>query len=106
MKKHGTREIMNAVWHEKHVSVWEQPGNRQNLPGNQHNRALAMQFFVANHSDAQDPYRSTWNIQPGTTQQVTPVTSAIDSTRRAQPNLVFPRRLEFHRNNPFSRRLL
>jgi len=106
MKKYGTREIFRSVWHEKHASVWEQPGNRENLPGNKHNRFLATQFFVENKSDANDPFRNTWNIQPGTTQKVTLNADNLQCTRRLNSNLVFPRRLEFQRNNVFSRRLL
>lgn len=103
MKKYGTHEICRAVWHEKHASAWEQPGNRQTLPGNQHNRALAMKFFVANKSDANDPYRNTWNMQPGVTQKTDPSANLLEPTRRPQSNLVFPTRLQFQRNNVFKR---
>lgn len=92
MKKYGTREIQKAVWHEKHVSLWEQPGNRQNLPGNVHNRQLAMRWFAENRSDDKDPYRTTWNIQPGVTRPLNPRAGVTQPTRT--PNLVFPRRLE------------
>lgn len=103
MKKHGTEEIHLSVWHEKHSSYWEQPGNRQNLPGNNHNRALATKFFAANKSDANDPYRNTWNIQPNT-QKVNPSTNLLEPTRKPQSNLVFPIRLQFQRNNVFNPR--
>ena len=96
MKKHGTREIQRGIWHEKHPSFWEQPGNRQNLPGNNHNRALAQQWFSANRSDAQDPFRSTWNIVPGVTQPVMP--SERRGTRTPASNIVLPTRLVYHQN--------
>jgi len=95
MKKHGTREICKAVWHEKHPSAWEQPGNRENLPGNKHNRALAMRWFAENRSDQNDPFRNTWNIQP-TTQHIDPKRKELH--RETIPNLVFPTRLMMHQN--------
>ena len=99
IKRHGTREITAAVWHEKHESMWDRPGLRQNLPGNVHNRGLATTFFQANRSDADDPRRSTWNIQPGVTVPVeTPKPNNLIPTRRPHPNLVYPARLKFQPN--------
>jgi hypothetical protein len=99
MKKYGTREITTAVWHEKHDSMWDRPGLRQNLPGNRHNGELATAWFRANRSDANDPMRSTWNIQPGTTVPVpTPKPNNLVTTNRPRSNLVYPCRLKFQPN--------
>lgn len=38
MKKTGTEELHNAIWHERHLSPWEQ---NKRLAGNEHNRRLA-----------------------------------------------------------------
>ena len=96
MKKSGGVGIPLAIWHEKHPSDWEKSGNRENLPGNKHNRALATKWFAENHSDANDPYRNTWNIVPGVTMRIDPLNgSALDRTR---PTIVLPHRLEFHQN--------
>jgi hypothetical protein len=94
LKKHGSREIQNAVWHEKHPTQWDKPGNRENLPGNKHNRALATQFFVENKSNDRDPFRTTWNLQPGTTANVDPRHTRNLQPTHKNPNLVFPRRLQ------------
>lgn len=101
MKKHGAREIHKSIWHEKHPSYWDRPGNRQALPGNQYNRALANQFFAENRSNDLDPYRTTWNVQPNTT-RIDPTSDNRQSTRTTgnPHNIVLPVRLEFHRHQP------
>lgn len=103
IKKHGGDEVHRAVWHEKHPSLWDRPENRQNLPGNQHNRALATRWFAENHSDDRDPYRNTWNVQPGVTNSIDPM--ANQSLRQTvvpqhHPNIVRPIRLEFSPYRP------
>lgn len=101
MKKRGTHEIHKAVWHEKHASMWEQPGLRNTLAGNLHNRRLAMQFFAENRSNDQDPFRSTWNMQPGVTQRIDPNNTSMRDQKAGvmRPrNVIFPARLEFHQN--------
>lgn len=99
MKKYNTREITAAVWHEKHESMWDRPGLRQNLAGNRHNGELATAWFRANQSDANDPFRSTWNIQPGVTVPVnTPKSNNLIPTKKPGPNLVYPTRLKFQPN--------
>ena len=100
MKRSGGSAIPFSIWHEKHASEWERPGLRDTLPGNQHNRAMAVQWFARNGSDANDPYRSTWNVVPGVTVQSDPnAYTATDRLRRHSPSrLVLPIRLEFHQN--------
>lgn len=92
LKKNSSHEIQNAVWHEKHPTQWDKPGNRENLPGNRHNRDLAHKFFAANKSNDQDPFRTTWNMQPGTAKADLRRARNLQPTHRS-PNLVFPRRL-------------
>lgn len=45
IKQGGGVEIPGAVWHERHASFWEMPGNRDRLPSNVHNRMLATTFL-------------------------------------------------------------
>lgn len=45
IKQGGGVEIPGAVWHERHASFWELPGNRDGLPSNIHNRMLATTFL-------------------------------------------------------------
>ena len=54
VKNHGGIEIPVAIWHEKHPSYWEHHGLRDSLPGNQHNRVLATQFFYQFGGDWND----------------------------------------------------
>ena len=101
MKKHDGREVLRAVWHEKHASAWEQPGNREFLPGNVHNRGLANWWFAQGKSDQNDPWRNTWNLVPGVTYKVDPVAVSQLSQRfhpERSPNLIYPRRFEFKPN--------
>jgi hypothetical protein len=100
MKKHGAREIHKSIWHEKHPSVWDRPGNRTDLPGNRHNRGLAHRWFAENKSNDQDPYRNTWNLQPGTVRVQSEVENRQSSRGENRHNIVLPTRLEFHRHQP------
>lgn len=98
IKKHGGREIGTAVWHEKHASKWDSPGNRENLAGNKHNRRLGTKFFAENGSNDQDPFRNTWNVRPGTTVTADPLAMRnlqASGVRKHRPNLVFPRRIGY-----------
>jgi hypothetical protein len=104
MKKHGAREIHKSIWHEKHASTWDRPGNRQTLPCNVLNHALANKFFAENKSNDRDPYRGTWNVQPGSI-TVNPETENRQSARNTPAgfhNIVLPTRLEVHRHKPLS----
>lgn len=96
MKKSGGTGIPFAVWHEKHESEWDRPHLRGTLPGNIHNGLLATRWFAERHSDANDPYRDTWNIVPGVTANVDPSDGGL--LRRTRPQIVHPIRLEFHQN--------
>jgi hypothetical protein len=101
MKRYGAREIAKSIWHEKHPSLWDRPGNRQTLPGNVHNRTLANRWFAENKSNDLDPYRNTWNMQPGTT-RINPEQENRQSSRGVETlhNIVLPLRLEFYRRQP------
>ena len=96
MKKTGSTCIPHAVWHERHASDWAVPSNRATLPGNVYNRDLATRWFSSNHSDQNDPYRSTWNVVPGVTVPVNPETGS--PTDRTEHRIIWPRRFEFHQN--------
>lgn len=48
IKKSGGVEIPGSIWHEKHDSDWERPGNRETLPSNIRNRLLATTWLREN----------------------------------------------------------
>ncbi len=50
MKRAGTQELHNAIWHEHHQSFWE---HNHRVPGNEHNRRLATQWLAR--------YGGSWN---------------------------------------------
>jgi len=54
MKRAGTAELHNAIWHERHQSFWE---HNHRVPGNEHNRRLATQWLAR--------YGGSWNDWQG-----------------------------------------
>jgi hypothetical protein len=100
MKRSGGQDIPFSVWHEKHPNGWEHPSLRETLPGNVHNRDLARAWFAHNGSDANDPFRSTWNLVPGVTVPADPTAyrATARAPRQGQHGIVLPLRLEFHQN--------
>jgi hypothetical protein len=62
IKRHGGREIPDAIYHEKHRSFWENDGNREGNPANQHNRRLARKWFLRTGYGPNDP---VWWAIPG-----------------------------------------
>lgn len=64
IKRHGGREIPDAIYHEKHRSFWEHDGNKESNPGNQYNRRLARKWFLKTGYGPNDP--QWWKIPGGT----------------------------------------
>lgn len=54
VKKTGGVEIHSRVYHENHVSDWENPELKAVLPGNLHNKKLAEEFFAKHGGDCND----------------------------------------------------
>jgi len=54
MKRAGTADLHNAIWHERHQSFWE---HNHRVPGNEHNRRLATQWLAR--------YGGSWNDWQG-----------------------------------------
>lgn len=48
VKKYYGVELVNAIYHERHESFWEKPGNRENLPANRYGRTLARDWLRKN----------------------------------------------------------
>lgn len=55
IKKHGGAELIEAIYHERHASAWEDPRVRAVDAANCWNRRLAKRWFAANHTDDNDP---------------------------------------------------
>lgn len=55
VKRHGGVEIPGAIYHEKHDSLWNSPGQHATNAGNQHNRRLARRWFVRHGYGPNDP---------------------------------------------------
>ena len=62
IKRSGGMELQKAIYHEWHDSLWQQPGFRQNNPGQKHNVEEANRWFARNNSDQFDCDRPTWCV--------------------------------------------
>lgn len=51
MTKSGALWDYNHLYHETHASVWQRPENRNTLPSQVYNRAVAREYFLANGVD-------------------------------------------------------
>lgn len=60
IKRSGGLELPSAIYHEWHDSAWQQPGFREENPGQKHNIAHAKAWFGEHWSDEEDTKRQTW----------------------------------------------
>lgn len=56
VRRHHGQEIHRCLFHERHTSFWETAGNRESLPGNRHNMALARAFMQQHTEQVADVF--------------------------------------------------
>jgi hypothetical protein len=54
IKRTGGVEIPQCIYHEKHPSFWEKVGNKESLPSNRLNRAMAKNWLAENGGEWND----------------------------------------------------
>jgi hypothetical protein len=60
IKRTGGVEIPQCIYHEKHPSFWEKVGNKESLPSNRLNRAMAKNWLAENGGEWNDGREVRW----------------------------------------------